>query len=219
MPKTSTKRKPGNKLIEVILLVNDKHLGERFELIKVKPVFARNILLPKQMAVLADAMTKNAYAQKMKAAEIERSKKAQSLDEVFTKIHEDGGIVLVRKANKDNTLYAKVDENDLIEAIKEKYGVEIESHFFKLKKKLTAVGEFTIPFMYKELKRELLVKIEADPEELKKHKKSEEKAESGEIESWEIKKVKTKEEIKAEKEAERKAKKEETLKRLKEKYK
>lgn len=219
MPKTSTKRKPGNKLIEVILLVNDKHLGERFELIKVKPVFARNILLPKQMAVLADAMTKNAYAQKMKAAEIERSKKAQSLDEVFTKIHEDGGIVLVRKANKDNTLYAKVDENDLIEAIKEKYGVEIESHFFKLKKKLTAIGEFTIPFMYKELKRELLVKIEADPEELKKHKKSEKKAESGEIESWEIKKVKTKEEIKAEKEAERKAKKEETLKRLKEKYK
>ena len=215
MPQRSTKRKPGNKMIEVILLVNDKHLGERFELIKVKPVFARNILLPKKMAVLADASSKNAYEQKMKAAEIERTKKSQSLDEVFTKIHEDGGITLIRKANKDNTLYAKVDENDLIEAIKEKYGVEIESHFFKLKKKLTAVGQYAVPFLYKALKKELIVKIEADPEEVKKHKKSEEKVE--EVHEDGVKK--TKEEIKAEKEAERKVKKEETLKRLKEKYK
>lgn len=218
MPKTSTKRKPWNKLIEVILLVNDKHLGERFELIKVKPVYARNILLPQKMAVLADATNKNAYEQKMKAAEWERSKKAQSLDEVFTKIYEDGGITLTRKANKDNTLYAKVDENDIIEAIKEKYSIEIESHFFKLKKKLVSVGEFTIPFMYKNLKKELLVKIEADPEELKKHKKSDDKSDE-KWESDELKKVKTKEDIQAEKEAERKAKKEETLKRLKEKYK
>jgi large subunit ribosomal protein L9 len=215
MPQRSTKKKPGNKMIEVILLVNDKHLGERFEIIKVKPVFARNILLPKKMAILADASSKNAYEQKMKAAEIERAKKSQSLDEVFTKIHEDGGITLVRKANKDNTLYAKVDENDLIEAIKEKYGIEIESHFFKLKKKLTAVGQFPVPFMYKSLKKELIVNIEADPEEVKKHKKSEEKPE--ELHEDGVKK--TKEEIKAEKEAERKVKKEETLKRLKEKYK
>lgn len=167
------------------------------------------------MAVLADANNKNAYEQKMKAADIERQKKAQSLDEVFTKIHEDNGIVLVRKANKDNTLYAKVDENDIIEAIKEKYGTEIEPHFFKLKKKLTAVGEFTIPFMYKALKKELIVKIEADPEEAKKHKKAEEKPE--ELHEDGVKK--TKEEIIAEKEAAKKIKKEETLKRLKEKYK
>lgn len=172
MPQTSTRRKPGNKMIEVILLVNDKHLGEKFEIVKVKPVYARNILLPKKMAILADTSSKNAYEQKMKAAEIERSKKAQSLDEVFTKIHEDGGITLIRKANKDNTLYAKVDENDIIETIKATYGVEIESHFFKLKKKLTAVGQYPVPFLYKSLKKELIVKIEADPEELKKHKKS-----------------------------------------------
>ena len=215
MPQTSTKRKPGNKLIEVILLVNDKHLGERFEVVKVKPVYARNILLPKQMAVLADAKNKNSYEQKMKAATLERAKKSQSLDEVFTKIHEDGGITLIRKANKDNTLYAKVDENDIIEAIKATYWVEIESHFFKLKKKLTAIGQFAVPFMYKALKKELIVKIEADPEELKKHKKAEEKPE--ELHEDGVKK--TKEEIKAEKEAERKVKKEETLKRLKEKYK
>ena len=208
------KRNPANKMVEVILLVSDKHLGEKFEIISVKPVYARNILLPQNIAVLASTANKNAYAQKMKAAEAERTKKAQSLDEVFTKIQEDGGIVLVRKANKDNTLYAKVDEADIIEAIKTIYGIEVESHFFKLKKKFTTLGEFSVPFLYKTVKKELLVKIEADPEEEKKHKKSEETTEV-----VEDKVAKTKEEIKAEKEAAKAAKKAETLKRLKEKYK
>lgn len=209
------KRKPENKMVQVILLVSDKHLGEKFEIVNVKPIYARNILLPQNIAVLANAENKNVYGQKMKAAEAERAKKAQSLDEVFTKIQEDGGIVLVRKANKDNTLYAKVDEADIIEAIKSIYGIEIESHFFKLKKKFTTLGEFSVPFLYKTVKKELIVKIEADPEEEKKHKKSEETSE----EVVEEKVIKTKDEIKAEKEAARAAKKEETLKRLKEKYK
>ena len=48
------KRKLENRTIEVILLQADKHLGERFETVKVKPIFARNVLLPNGIAVLAD---------------------------------------------------------------------------------------------------------------------------------------------------------------------
>ena len=155
----------------------------------------------------------------MKAALLEKQKKTQSLDEVFGKIHEAGGIVLVRKANKDHTLYAKVDEHDIILAIKEVYGVEIEAHFFKMKKKITAIGQFTIPFLYNGLKKELIVNVEADPEEEKKHKKGEEKVELNADGTEEVKVKKTREEIQAEKEEARKIKKEETLKRLKEKYK
>lgn len=154
----------------------------------------------------------------MKSAEAERQKKAQSLDEVFAKIQEAGGITLVRKANKDHTLYAKVDEQDIITTIKELHGVDIEAHFFKMKKKLTSIGQFTIPFLYKTLKKELVVNIEADPEEEKKHKKGEEKVEVNADGSEEVKVKKTREEIQAEKEEARKIKKEETLKRLKEKY-
>ena len=41
------RRKLENKTVEVILLQSDKHLGEKFEIVRVKPVFARNVLLPK----------------------------------------------------------------------------------------------------------------------------------------------------------------------------
>ena len=221
MPKRTTK----NRSIEVILLQADKHLGEKFEIIRVKPVYARNILLPKGIVVLADTNNKNKYAQKMTAAETDRKNKAKSLDELFMKIQNDGGIVLVRKANKEMNLYAKVDEAEIAKAIHEKYGIEIEPHYIKLKKKLTTLGQYNVPFLYKELKKEIPVKIELDPEEAKKHAKSEEK-ETGAGTETVSSKAKTKEEIKAERErikaekdAKRAIEKIETIKKLKEKYK
>ncbi len=213
------KRKPENKRIEVILLQSDKHLGEKFEIIKVKPIFARNVLLPKNIAVLGDANNKNKFAQKMAAAEVDRKKKAAGLDDLFVKLHNDGGITLVRKANAEGTLYAKVDENDIATAINEVYGTAIEPHYLKLKKKITALGNFTVPFLYKELKKDVAVKVEQDPEEaekLAKHKSSKTaKAEPDE----EVKVKKTRDEIAKEKEAAKQVKRAETIKRLKEKFK
>lgn len=169
------KRKVENKTIEVILLQTDKHLGEKYEVVRVKPIFAKNVLLPKNMAVLADAVNKNNYAQKMAAAEDQRKKKASGFDDLFMKIQNDNGILITRKTNKDHTLYAKVSEEDITKAIHDIYGMEVESHFFKLKKKINALGTFNVPFMYKDMKKEVMVRIEEEKEEKKSHK--EEKAE------------------------------------------
>ena len=82
----------------------------------------------------------------MEAAKASREKKAASLEDLFSKISADEGIEITRKANKDNTLYAKVDENDIAEKIKEIYGIEVEPHLFKLKKKLNEVGTYPVVF-------------------------------------------------------------------------
>ncbi len=206
-------------MIEVILLQSDKHLGEKFEVINVKPIFARNVLFPKKIAVMGNLGNKNAFAQKMKAAEWDRKKKAEGLEDLFTKMHADGPLVLVRKANQEGTLYAKIDENDIVNKIQEAYGIAVEAHYFHLKKKIQSLGQFVVPFLYKELKKEVLIKIDQDPEEEKKLKKTSEKHPVAEASGEEEAPKKTREQIKAEKEAERKAKKEETIKRLKEKYK
>jgi len=212
------RRKVENKTIDVILLENNKHLGEKFEIVRVKPIFARNILFPQNIAVLADAGNKNKFAQKMKAAEADRTKKASGLEDLFTKLTNDWGITIVRKANADNTLYAKVDENDIVATIKEIYGVDLEAHYLKLKKKITALGSFVVPFLYKELKKDIAVKVEQDPAEAEKLAKAKSsKTAKAEPEEEVVKK--TKEEIMAEKEEARRIKKEETLKRLKEKFK
>ena len=171
------KRKPENRNVEVILLQSDRYLGEKYEIVKVRPIFAKNILFPQKIAVLADGMNKNTYGQKMKAADEHRKKKASDLEDLFMKIQADNWITLSRKANKDETLYAKVDEKDVAHEIEAKYGIVIEPHFFKLKKKITAVGTFTVPFLYKLMKKEVLVNVVAE-KEVKEEKKVEAKEEA-----------------------------------------
>ena len=204
------KRSTANRTIEVIMLQNDKHLGEKYEIVRVKPIFARNVLFPNKIAILADKEAKNNYAQKMEAAKVSREKKAASLEDLFSKVTADGGIEITRKANKDNTLYAKVDENDIVARINEIYGIEVEPHLFKLKKKLNEVWTYPVVFTYNDLKREVVVKIIAEVDE--KAAKKEEKEEVKEV-------VKTKEEIRAEREAAKAKEKAEKIAKLKEKYK
>ena len=204
------KRLSSNRTIEVIMLQNDKHLGEKYEIVRVKPIFARNVLFPNKIAILADKEAKNNYAQKMEAAKASRERKAASLEDLFSKISADEGIEITRKANKDNTLYAKVDENDIAARINEIYGIEVEPHLFKLKKKLNEVGTYPVAFAYNDLKREVVVKIIAEVDE--KAQKEEKKEEVKEV-------VKTKEEIRAEREAAKAKEKAEKIAKLKEKYK
>ena len=206
MPRRTVK----NRNIEVILLQDDKYLGEKYEIVSVKPIFARNVLLPKNIAVLADKANKNKYEQKMQAAVAARAKKAAGLEDLFAKMTENGGVKLVRKVNKDNVLYAKVNESDIAEAIKDTYGVEIESHYLKLKKKINEAGSYTIPFLYKDMKKEVVVIVE--PEAGEKVEVKEEVKEEVVVE-------KTKEELKAEREAKKAAEKAEKIAKLKEKYK
>ncbi len=204
MPRRTIK----NRNIEVILLQDDKHLGEKYEIVAVKPIFARNVLLPQNIAVLADKANKNKYEQKMQAAVVARAKKAAGLDDLFAKMAENGGVTITRKVNKDNVLYAKVHESDVVEAIKETYGVDVDSHLFKLKKKINEAGTFVVPFMYKDMKKEVTVIVK--PEHVEKVQ--EEKSEEATVE-------KTKEELKAEREAKKAAEKAEKIAKLKEKYK
>lgn len=119
---------------------------------------------------------------------------------------------LIRKVNKGNSLYAKVHELDIAEAIKETYGIEVDSHYFKLKKKLGEAGIFVVPFLYKELKKEVIVVIEPEVNTKEQEVVEDKKAEAPVQE-------KTKEELKAEREAKRQAEKAEKIAKLKEKYK
>jgi len=166
------RRKIENRTIEVILLESNKYLWERFEIVRVKPIFARNVLLPKNMAVLATANMVNRYSQKIKASEKERALKAEWFKWLLSNIEKDGGLVFTWKVNKDGTLYAKIDESDIAKLVKETYKVDVEDHFFKMKKKITTIGDFTVPFLYKDIKWDILVKVNAEnPEVIEKKEK------------------------------------------------
>jgi len=158
MPRRTLK----NKTIEVILLQQNKYLWEKYEIVRVKPIFARNVLLPNSIAVLADKANINKYQQKMESAEKERTKKASSLNDLIQKIQQDDGLSISRSANKEWVLYAQVAENDIAQLIQEKYGMAVDSHYFKIRKKIKMVWDYLIPFVFKDVKKDIALKVQKE---------------------------------------------------------
>ena len=151
-----------DRRINVILLDFNKHLGEKYEMVKVKAIFAKNVLLPQKLAVVATADTINAYKAKMAAAAKIKEKKAADLGSLFDKINNDNGLMFSMKANEKWSLYEKIDVNHIVNRIKELYDIAVSDHLFKMKKKIIALGEYTIGFSYNNVEKDLRVVVKAD---------------------------------------------------------
>lgn len=165
-----------NKTIEVILLQADKHLGEKYEVVRVKPIYAQNVLLPKGIAVLATTGNLNNYKAKMEAAKKDIKKKIENIDTLFAEVQQKGGVQMSRKVNEKDTFYDKVGADDIVAAINEQFKGNVDTHCIKLKKNISEPGDYNVAFKYKEIEKTFLVVIKGEgkvaPE--KKEEKAEE---------------------------------------------
>lgn len=146
-----------DRRINVILLESNKHLGEKYEVVKVKPIFAKNVLFPQGTAILANADSLYAYKKRMEEATTVKAKKADGYSDVFKKIANDDGLVFLMNANDRWALYEKIDPAHIAAKISEMYKVQVEDHLFKMKKKIASLGEYTIPFEYNGIEKDVLI--------------------------------------------------------------
>lgn len=168
-----------NRTVEVILLQDHRYLGEKYEVVRVKPIYAKNVLFPEGIAVLATPGTLHDYQAKMEAAEKKREKKAASFEDLVQKITDAEGVTISRKINEKKSLYSKVDAQDVSTAIKEQFDIEVPSQYIAIKKKISTLGEFSVPLTYGEMKKMITIKIVAEAEASSEPQK-EEKAETTE---------------------------------------
>ena len=89
-----------DRRINVILLESNKYLGEKYEVVKVKPIFAKNVLFPQGIAVLADKDALYAYEKRMQQAQEVKAKKSDGYKAVFDKIASDNGLTFTTTANE-----------------------------------------------------------------------------------------------------------------------
>ena len=102
--------------MELILLENIKNLGTLGKVIKVKPGFARNYLLPKGKAVLANKENLRYFEERqeeLKSNELNRIKQLQQRFEILNGMQ----IKLAMLASEEGKLYGSIGVNDIAEAI------------------------------------------------------------------------------------------------------
>jgi large subunit ribosomal protein L9 len=129
--------------IQVILQQDIDKLGKSGELVRVRPGFARNFLLPRQLAVPAtsSAVKRIEHEKIVALAKAEKAKKEAR--DVAAKI----GALSIRltlKAGEDGKLFGSVTPKDLETAAKAA-GLAIDRKSLKLAEPIKNVGSYEVP--------------------------------------------------------------------------
>ena len=147
--------------MKVILTQKVPNLGQEYDVVNVKPGYARNFLLPKSLATIATpAQIKR--AEKVKA---ERVKQLEEIIKNAGKIADQlkGVTLKFKKKTKGEKLYGSIAEKDIIEALKKVQKVEISKEMIKMKEHFKTVGDHKVKIhLAEKVDAEIKVVIEAE---------------------------------------------------------
>ena len=160
---------------KVLLREDIDDLGARGEIVRVRAGYARNYLLPRNLAVEATAGNVKGIEQE-RAALLKKEAKERATAEGQSQ--QMGSLVLEfkRKAGEQGALYGSVTSMDLAEALKER-GYEIDRHRIHLREPLKRLGEYTVPVrLHREVTVDLQVKVASEGEVIVGHLTPEQEA-------------------------------------------
>jgi large subunit ribosomal protein L9 len=129
--------------INVILQQDVHNLGKTGEVVRVRPGFARNYLLPNQIAAPATMSNVNRLAHEKRHAEAKNAKAKAAAAELAAKIAANP-ISLSRKVGEDNKLFGSVTTKEIESALAEK-GVEVDRRKIHLAEPIKTAGTFELP--------------------------------------------------------------------------
>jgi large subunit ribosomal protein L9 len=101
--------------VELILLQRVEKLGQMGDLVKVKPGYARNFLLPQNRAIRANTGNLEKFEQQRAQLEAQNLKRREEAERVAERV---GGltVTIIRQAGESGGLYGSVSSRDIADA-------------------------------------------------------------------------------------------------------
>jgi len=103
-------------MVDLILLERVEHLGQMGQIVKVRPGYARNFLLPQKKALRATKDNLAYFATQRVQLEAQNLKLKGEFQEVGTKL-QGLQVVLIRQAGESGQLYGSVAARDIADAV------------------------------------------------------------------------------------------------------
>jgi len=146
--------------MKVILKQDVKGLGKKDEMHEVSDGYARNFLLPKGLAVEANAANINEMNTKKEA---EKARKQKELAKAKELAKEIGSITVVikAKAGENGKLFGSITSKEIADKLKSDHNIEVDKRKIQLPDALKSLGTFELDVkLYPEVSSKLKVKIE-----------------------------------------------------------
>jgi len=128
---------------KVLLQADVDNLGSGGEIVKVRPGFARNFLLPRGLAVPATANNLARVEELKKAAAERKAAELVHAQELAKKL-EGSSVKITRAAGAEGKMFGSVTSKDIGDAF-EKLGVEFDRKKIHLAEPIKALGTYEVP--------------------------------------------------------------------------
>lgn len=149
--------------MEIILLEDVRRLGQRGDIVKVKPGFARNYLLPRGSALEATRANRAFFEQKRKKIDAQHAKLRSEAAEVAAAIA-SLNVKIAKRVGERETLYGSVTTAEIAEVMERK-GVTVDKRRIDLGgvTGLKTLGDHTVTIdLHPEVVAELVVSVVAE---------------------------------------------------------
>ena len=128
--------------MEVILREDIEKLGQRGQVVKVAPGFARNFLLPKRLAVAASDSNRKIIEQE-RQAHVRKEAKMQGEAEDLAKLLSGVTVSIAQKAGENDQLFGSVTAKDIGDGLAAQ-GYTIDRRKIQLDEPIKQLGEFKV---------------------------------------------------------------------------
>jgi large subunit ribosomal protein L9 len=145
--------------VKVILLEDVKKLGKKGDLVDVADGYARNYLLPRNLAQEATAGGIKQIKQQKAALEKRKKKEKELAQEIAEKLSKTS-VTLKVKAGDQGKLFGSVTSKDISEALKEQQQIQVDRRKIELTEPIKSLGSYEVDIkLAPEVEAKLTVKI------------------------------------------------------------
>lgn len=146
----------------VILKQDVQGTGKAGDIVKVNDGFARNMLIPRGLAV--EATDGNVRSlEKQKALQEKKNAEAKANAERISENLKNKKVIIKAKAGEGGRLFGAITSKDIADAIKEQLGLTYDKKKIELDSPIKTLGTYSVDIkIYPEVKGTLAVEVEGE---------------------------------------------------------
>ena len=129
--------------MKVILLQDIKSVGKKGQVLDASDGYARNYLLPKKLAVKADAQNMNELKTKQEANKYRKDMNLAAANEVKEKM-KNFELIFKIKAGDNGKIFGSITSKDIADELNKKYFVEVDKKKVLLDDSIKNIGVYNI---------------------------------------------------------------------------
>ena len=126
--------------MEVILKQDVKSLGDKDDVVNVKPGYGRNFLIPKGFAILATESARKVLAENLKQAQFKQEKIRKDADAVAARL-EGVKLTIGAKAGETGKIFGAINTIQIADALR-KEGIEVDRRRITFDQEPKFVGDY-----------------------------------------------------------------------------